>query len=354
MRWLCVFLFSLRLVAAEELSPLIFIHFGSEFPDHLETALYQARLFNKDCPFYILGSAQAIQKKEDFVDKYQVTFVDYTTLPKSELYKHFILFKKPRSQKALKKLDYRTGMYSAERYFLLYEFMKKFELKDVVYIENDIMLYTDIQSLMPILKKHYQNMAVTFDSSYRGIASFFYIASAASILPLNQVTSYWYNKWRCPDFICLMKCYKDYGKDVIAHLPILPPDYASTKGLRDPIHKYAINFQLIQLSTELVADESYSQLYDAFHSLFDAAALGQFFGGTPDGCPSGFRNPHCVFDPMDFKYSWEKDNQNRWVPYLHYLDKKYRVNNLHVHVKELEPFLSDNDEIRWPMQNRIL
>lgn len=336
------------LIYATDLSPIVYVHIGDRLPEHFETSLHQTRLFNRESPIYAIVSKAVIETRDDLAKKYNVAFVDHKALHRDELYRHFLVFKKPRGQHARRDLSFRIGMYSAERYFLLKSFMQERDLHDVVYIEDDVMLYQSIEDLLPIFRESYPNMAIPFDSPVRGFAAIMYISSAESMLPLLKITSWSYNKSRCPDFLCLMKCRKDYGEEALGHLPVLPPDYAKNTGLIDPRDKYPFDFVRIQLSTDLIDEDCYSRYIDRFDSLFDTTAIGQYFAGTLQGHSAGFINWQAVFDPSHFTYTWERDEENRWIPYLNYLDKKYRLNNLHVQSKQLYRFLSDNEEIVMP------
>ena len=91
----------------------------------------------------------------------------------------------------------------------------------------------------------------------------------------------------------------------------------------------------------------YTNHFYLFNSLFDAAAFGQYLGGEdPRNGHSapGFINESCIFNPSHFTYTWEEDDQGRLVPYAHYKNEKVRINNLHIHSKNLAPFYSLRSE----------
>jgi len=77
--------------------------------------------------------------------------------------------------------------------------------------------------------------------------------------------------------------------------------------------------------------------------LFDGAAIGQYLGGVdPRNQKSkpGFINESCVFNPSRFLFEWIKDDKGREIPYAIFKDCKYRINNLHIHSKNLAKFKS--------------
>ncbi|MFQ5677492.1 MAG: hypothetical protein ACE5G1_16505, partial [bacterium] len=122
----------------------------------------------------------------------------------------------------------------------------------------------------------------------------------------------------------------DYGSDNIDALPIIHENYVSTRPL-------------VSRKGHTVQDKNkYCQNIDLFQSIFDAAALGQYLGGAdPANGPSkpGFINESCVFNPSLLTFEWIYDEQGRRVPYATFENKRYRINNLHIHSKKLEWFL---------------
>jgi hypothetical protein len=85
---------------------------------------------------------------------------------------------------------------------------------------------------------------------------------------------------------------------------------------------------------------------EQFQSLFDAAPLGQFLGGTPGGDGPGiaYRYHWIGRDLLDgrFAIEWEQDHEGRRIPRV--IDRydggrAWKLNNLHVHSKRLEDFV---------------
>ncbi|MDZ4124685.1 MAG: hypothetical protein U1E02_10985, partial [Hydrogenophaga sp.] len=54
----------------------------------------------------------------------------------------------------------------------------------------------------------------------------------------------------------------------------------------------------------------------------------------------GFITSQCLFNPSRLQFEWKVDTENRKVPYLIFGKEKYRINNLHIHSKNLKLFLS--------------
>ena len=100
---------------------------------------------------------------------------------------------------------------------------------------------------------------------------------------------------------------------------------------------------------------SFSKHYNIFNkTIFDAAAIGQYIGGTneefkPKGSNStiGYVNPYSVMDARRFTYEWRRDTEKRLVLYAIFKRTNsidavdmIRVNNIHVHCKYTEEFYS--------------
>lgn len=43
---------------------LTYVHIGKQFPKHLSDSLSQARLFNLECPIFLIGNAEAFSKND--------------------------------------------------------------------------------------------------------------------------------------------------------------------------------------------------------------------------------------------------------------------------------------------------
>jgi len=212
--------------------------------------------------------------------------------------------------------------------------MTQYNLKNVFHLEYDNMLYVDLQELLPIFVDKYKGIAATFDNDKRCIPGFIYIRNQEVMSRLADFFAY-YAKKGYNDMQMLAEFKNKYGENSIDYLPIITAEYAkehplvSRKG--NAAHKKKKFFQYI----------------DLFHSVFDAAALGQYLGGQDPNngsCAPGFINESCVFNSSHLGYDWYNDDLNRKIPYIVYSNKKYRINNLHIHSKKLELFTSSSFE----------
>lgn len=291
---------------------IVFIHIGPRLPGYIYDALRQARLFNEQCSIYLLANQAALQNF-NLKNSTPVQIITLETMEKSDVHKEFC---KNSS------LDHKWGdgfwFYASERFLYLDDFMQQYELRDVFHIENDTMLYVDLAQLEPIFKKCYSGIAAVFDNDRRCIPCFVYIAHKEVMHKLAAYFSRWADQNKNDmEILALFK--QQYPQD-IDNLPIIMPTYSD----------YHVLKSLCGHVPENPAD--YVKNFESFNAIFDAAALGQYL--------AGFINESCIFNPSHFRFKWQQDELGRKIPYACFGDKKYRINNLHVHSKNLKRFAS--------------
>lgn len=300
---------------------IAFVHIGKNLPDYMESALGQARLFNKKCPIFLIANTEALQKKPLEIDQHNIRYIPIESLKKSRDHLLFLM---------ASKLDrnWREGFwsYTTERFFYLSEAIEQFDLHNVFHLENDNMLYVDLETLLPIFKQHYPGMGIILFDDDHCVPSFMYISSlspiqklCAEIVPLA--------KKKIDDMSTLGAFKKKHPKEVVDCLPII-------------MERYPQNYPIVSKNPSL-----FSTHLDLFQSIFDGASMGQYLGGwdpihgPEKNCP-GTVNPWCVFDPSFFEFEWHRDEEGRNIPYIVYENMRYRINNLHIHCKDLKKFKS--------------
>lgn len=203
--------------------------------------------------------------------------------------------------------EFRNGFwhYCSLRLFYVYSYIKHYDIKECIHLENDVLTYVDFDTL------HFKENKVyaTFDCDTRVIPSIIYIPNHTSFEPIiknysNELT----------DMDNLAK----FNEDVILPFPIYPKVNEITK---------------------------FNKLYDEFGMIFDAAAMGQYLGGVdPRNDNSlnsiGFVNSTCIIKYNQYKFKWNEENE-LLVPYLVIDHKQYKICNLHIHCKNLKKFMSN-------------
>jgi hypothetical protein len=217
-----------------------------------------------------------------------------------------------------------------ERFFYLDELLTNYDLDHVLHLENDVMIYFELDSLIPIFDRYYPGIGATFLRDNQCIPGIVYIANKdrlRAVMPIfAEIGGRGHN-----DMEIFAVIGQKESNEVLEFLPVIPHSYLEeAKKFGRPLphtgdaNRYAVHSE-------------------DFNSIFDGAALGQYLGGVDAifGPPKpGYINVDSVFDPRRFKYTWEVDDMGRKIPYIHHGRKKYRINNIHVHSKQLEKFKS--------------
>ena len=215
------------------------------------------------------------------------------------------------------KLDnkFRNGFWNntAKRLFLVYEYMKINKLKNVIHLENDVLLYSNMNYNFDT-KIH-----ITMDSKDRCIPGIIYIPKYDLFTKLIENYDFTKN-----DMINLEKFYTK-NKDIVKTFPIID---------------------------DSIENCIYNENFQEFNSIFDGAAIGQYLGGVDPrnitGDSKGFVNETCEikYDKYTFKWLKKKDD---YFPYIEINNKLIPINNLHIHCKSLENFRMEN-----PVENKYI
>jgi hypothetical protein len=201
--------------------------------------------------------------------------------------------------------NFRDGfwLYCSLRLFYVYEYIKRNNLTNVIHIENDNLVYIDLELLRDkfVLEKVY----VTCDSETRVIPGIIYI-------PNEEVL---YN---------ILKNY-NIGKNDMENLG------------SSVIREYIEELPIIN-----GAGSKYNKNYEKFGCIFDGAAMGQYLYGidprNKSGNTRGFINETCVVKYNMYNFVWKREN-GLVCPYLLVEDECVKIINLHIHSKELQDVL---------------
>jgi hypothetical protein len=124
----------------------------------------------------------------------------------------------------------------------------------------------------------------------------------------------------------------EFGEKYVDHLPTVMTEYLEDYPLKN----------LFGISCK-IDPHLFCKHIDRFQSIFDGCAYGQYLGGVDSDKPSegpGYINYEAFFIVAYMDLIWENDAMGRRVPFAIYNNKKYRINNLHIHSKNLSAFTS--------------
>lgn len=294
---------------------IVLVHQGSIFYEYINDCITQILNFNECEIFFISNETH----KNKIYNSKRVNFIPIEGLTKTK--KH-VLFNQTKSYD----VNFRDGFNKSvtERFFLIEELMLELSLSNVFHFENDNLIYTDLSEHIITFSENY-NFASVFDNDQRCIPSFVYFKSEDSI---RKLTEFIINSNGTND-MSLLSDYRYVSQTEICNLPILPDFY---------------DLDLVsRIGHRTNNPKQYYHNFNKFESIFDAACIGQFLGGVdPRNSPgdsSGFINESSLFNPSVFNLSFEVDSYNRKYPVMSYKDKKFKLNNLHIHCKNLKKFM---------------
>ena len=208
--------------------------------------------------------------------------------------------------------SFRNGFWclTSLRFFYIYEFMEKYDINDVIHLENDVLIYYNCEELINLVNKNF--LYIPFDTYKRNIASIMYI-------PNKTI------------YKNILDCY-DFNKNDMEN-------FSSIKYKTGLIQNFPIFLQNNNLSEEQNFVSTNSKM---FPFIFDAAAIGQYLGGVDSrniaGNTKGFINETCVIKYNNYNIGFEKINEIK-KPFILIEDKKVPIFNLHIHSKNLQEFV---------------
>jgi hypothetical protein len=213
--------------------------------------------------------------------------------------------------------EFRGGFWAltSARLFYLYEFMQKYDIENVIHLENDVLIYHNINVIDKMLDK--TKIYLPFDTFSRNIASIMFIPSHTIFK--TALDKYDFAKTDMENFSIIQR-----QTNIIDNLPIFIEDLAGS-------HEY----------------QFVTKNYQNFNFIFDAAAMGQYLGGVdPRNIPGntcGFVNETCIIRYDSYQFIWNviEDIKRPFILVKHIDGNEgiYPIFNLHIHSKTLEKFI---------------
>lgn len=295
------------------MTQLILCHIGIGIPNYTQYCLRQIRAFNPETEIFFLTN------KENFTDKifneYSVKSINIDDYyhPKIKDFENSFNYSKN---------DFWTV--TATRLFYIQKFIEIERLINVYHFENDILLYYNLQDYHNIFVETYENIAITTGGPDKNMTGFMFIKNHNS---LELMLDFFIDRLNTFGISGLIK---KYGMDMVNEMTLMKAydfetDDSKMKNL--PILPFG----------------EHSKDYDKFHSLFDPATWGQFVGGTRNLGPGAKPEDHYIGQLLiknpDWKVIW-KNMEGKRIPYFKYNENEIKINNLHIHSKNLHLYVS--------------
>lgn len=304
---------------------IILVHIGDLFPTYINACIKQLRIFNKDMPIYTLLE----KKHHNKITENNVNLVNLDELNDDAQTKAYL---EKNEKKHSKLMDFRSGfwIYTTLRFFYMRTFMEKNKLENVFHFENDMMVYMDLNNELSKFSDNYEELAITMHHDTSCVPAFMFIKNQKAI---NNLVNF----MMCNEFnndMDLLAKFKSHNQKTKT-LPVVYPEYAKHNDLISIIKVKSTNVQ------------NYIYGYDIFSSIFDGAYIGQYVGGIDprnigsDKSTIGFINQEVPIQCNKFeKIDWIIDDYGRKVPVVLVKGKYIKINNLHIHSKKLDLYLS--------------
>jgi hypothetical protein len=216
-------------------------------------------------------------------------------------------------------VDFRDGFwtFTSKRLFYLYAYLKKYNVQNVLHLENDVLLYKDL--IIP--DKNF--VWLTMDSSDRCIPGILFIPNH-----------------------CLME-------PLITHYEFHVNDMQNCASFFYHYNHICKSFPIIRENSHYPTIDAYNTHFNEFNAIFDAAAMGQFLGGVDprniEGDSRGFVNQECLVNYSHYSFFWVQNKNNLFIPHILIDSSLIPIVNLHIHSKQLHHFMSSQ-----PIENKCI
>jgi hypothetical protein len=293
--------------------------FIGTLPSYSVDTVHQMRLFY-DGPIYFIVSDYSSPFVETLKTQYNVNIIRYDSVIDEDFnslvarkYDKFAIVPMLKGREKL-------FIYCFERFFLLNNLMKQHNLENILFAELDNLLYNDPREWLPNLITH--DMSYMFDNVNRGASGIAFIRSTVL-------------------FAEFLKCSYDFIENDNSFMTEMTVLYNFWMT-----HKTAVQLLPIFWTDPSHPPEA-NATFSIFNSVFDAASMGICLGGmdpyhTGGVIVKGLAGKWSYHDFSKYTYEWKKDEKGRLIPYiLRSSDTTWiRINNLHIHSKDLKSCLS--------------
>jgi hypothetical protein len=303
----------------------ILTHIGGEPPPYLRDCLRQFRVFNPGAETVLIAAEKYLERDEAFLREVGVEPVPAEDFDSDPRLKEF------RQRNRLQSLGTPETSFPSQpgfwehtmgRYFFIASLMERTGLENIFHFENDVLIYRDLREILAGIGRcgqagmyatpvgrHWASCGLLFVDRAESLGRFCDFALEAVARDPREI-----ERESGVDMVNDMTLLKLYGaeSEALHYFPILP----------EGRHAYGLG---------------------SFGSVFDGASWGQFAGGTNGGQAPGWAGRHHYIgrEILKGKYrlSWEGHELKR--PFA--VDRRGRktpINNLHIHSKRLDLYLS--------------
>ena len=165
---------------------LIQIHIGKKLPDYIYDNLYQSLLVNTNVTIHVLIDNSLINEFNENIALFNISNANIKVVAlenKSDKIEKYTEYMKKFPNESI---TFRDSFWisTTSRFFYIEEFMRKEILTDVFHIENDVMLYEDLNKIKETLNK--DSLYMVQDNISRVVPSILFIPNVNELSSMND------------------------------------------------------------------------------------------------------------------------------------------------------------------------
>jgi len=292
------------------------LSFVGTLPSYIVESIHQIRCFFND-DIYLIVSDITSQYLSN-IQKYNVTIIDYKSVCNLQFID--VVNKNMHKFCIVENLKGREQLFirSFERFFLLRNLMVSRNLQDCLFLELDNLIYDNPHNWLNEFSK--SELCYMYDNDDRCSSGIMYVKQENSLDNfLHYILDFISNS---NEFLTEMTTLYRYFEMAPSKVQLLPIMWNKS----DISEKANMNFS-------------------KYNSIFDALAIGCCLLGldpyhTQGVVTLGKKAEWCAIDYTKEVFEWKVDTQGRKIPYIYDGTQWLRINNLHVHSKQLHNGLS--------------
>jgi len=294
---------------------IVLVYVGS-IPSYIHHCIQQIRVWSSST-IYIISN--------DFTSllDIQSTYINIVTINSDELTGSNIdeLNKKKNRFFIHESLEQRKELFylSCLRTFLVENFMKKYNINNVFHLEIDNLIYFDPEDYSHMFLKN--RFCIMLEKRNRGSIGICFIRDWKSIRHYNHMALIYIGKLEWDSEMFYLGRYSTDYPDMVYILPCITFE----ENIND-------------------CPRSHENIGHFNNELFDPAPFGTWIAGTERVHANGnlkyIKSRYNNIDYTKFDYSWKIDSLNRRYPVSAINSTEYKIMNLHVHSKDLQPHMS--------------
>ena len=292
---------------------LVMFHSSGELPDFIQYSFRQIRIFNPDINVFFITDKRLLNNP--LFAEYDIKCLDKDLFHSDKIIKFESYFNwQPNSFWTL----------AATRLIYIENFLKLYNLENVYHFENDILLYYDLETHHQKFINFYKNLAITTCGPDKSMTGFMFIKNYNSLSMLTDFFIEVLSKYG------ILGTMQRYGMDMVHEMSLMK-FYGLEKG-----SDFIYNLPILPFG-------EYSEHFLDFNSIFDPATWGQFVGGTRVEGPGAKPLDHYIGVLLNQNPNWSvlwKEGNGIKIPYFNKDGELFKINNLHIHSKNLKYYIS--------------